>query len=78
MVGWSLALLFGTAAALRGAMGAPLPPADRAKHQRQVASTRAALGEEVVAAAWAEGRALPLEEAVASALEQQGAEVAAP
>jgi hypothetical protein len=34
---------------------------------------RVALGEEGLAAAWAEGRALPLDEAIALALEQTSA-----
>jgi hypothetical protein len=35
-----------------------------------VQDARAALGEEGLAAAWAEGRALPLDEAIAQALER--------
>jgi non-specific serine/threonine protein kinase len=62
------ARLFGTAVGLREAMGAPLPPADRAELDRAVAAVRTALGEEAFAAAWAEGRALAPEEAVQYAL----------
>jgi hypothetical protein len=62
------ARLFGAAEALREAIGTPLPPADRAEHDRSVAAVRTALGEEAFAAAWAEGRALTLEHAVAFAL----------
>src|SRR5205807_9482260 len=58
------ARLFGAAEGLREAMGAPLPPADRAEHDRSVAAVRAALVEEAFAAAWAAGRAMPLEEAI--------------
>jgi hypothetical protein len=36
---------------------------------------RAALGEAALAAAWAAGRAMPLEEAIRYALEEAGAEV---
>jgi hypothetical protein len=61
------AQLFG-AAALRDALGAPLPPADRADYERQVAAVRATLGEEAFAAVWAEGRGMPLEEAAAFAM----------
>jgi hypothetical protein len=46
---------------------------DPVTRDRQVAAVRAALGEEAFAAAWAEGRALPLEEAIALALEDTGA-----
>ncbi len=63
------ARLFGAAEGLREAMGAPLPPADRAEHERSVAAVRAALGEDAFAVAWAEGRAMSLEQAVANALQ---------
>jgi predicted ATPase/class 3 adenylate cyclase len=66
------ARLFGAAAALREAIGTPLLPdwlpewhTDR---ERLVAAARAELGEEAFAAAWAQGRALTLEEAVTYAL----------
>jgi hypothetical protein len=64
----SAAHLFGAAEGLRAAMGAPLPPPDRAAHDRCVAAVRDALGEEVFSAAWAAGRAQALEDTVASAL----------
>jgi predicted ATPase/DNA-binding SARP family transcriptional activator len=63
------ARLLGAAEGLREAMGAPLPPADRGEHDRCVAAVRTALGEEGVAAVWAEGRAMSLEAAVAHAME---------
>jgi tetratricopeptide (TPR) repeat protein len=63
------ALLGGAAEALREALGTPLPPDERAGHASAVQVARTALGEERFAAAWAEGRALPLEEAIALALE---------
>jgi len=62
------ARLGGAAEKLREALGQPLTPAERGDHDRAVAATRAALGEAAFAAAWAEGRVLPLEEAVALAL----------
>jgi predicted ATPase len=62
------ARLLGAAAALRDAIGAPLPPAERAAHERIVAPVRADLESAVFAAAWAEGQAMPLEQAVADAL----------
>jgi len=46
-----------------------LPAAAQAGYQDQIAALRQVLGEEAFAAAWAEGRALPPEEAIASALE---------
>jgi tetratricopeptide (TPR) repeat protein len=63
------ARLFGTAEALREAMGAALAPVDRAEHDRSVVAARTGLGEEAFAAAWAEGRALSLEDAIKYALE---------
>jgi len=65
------ALLFGAAEWLREAMGAALPPADRAEHDRSVAAVRTALGEQAFSAAWAEGRAMSLDEAVAFALAEE-------
>jgi non-specific serine/threonine protein kinase len=64
------ARLFGAVEALRAAMGYPLPPVQRAEHERSIAAVRAALGEATFAAAWAEGQAMPLEAAVADALNQ--------
>ncbi|MBI3973469.1 MAG: adenylate/guanylate cyclase domain-containing protein [Chloroflexi bacterium] len=63
------ARLLGAAEALREAIGAPLPPADRADYDRDVAVVRAGLGEATFATAWAEGRAMSLEQAVAYALQ---------
>ena len=62
----------GPAGALRAAIGAPLPPRDRTLHERDIAAVRARLGEAAFAAAWAEGRAMPPEQAVAFALEAPG------
>jgi non-specific serine/threonine protein kinase len=66
--GQRAARLWGAAEVLREVLGFPLPPEDRAVHQRAVAAARAQLGEEACATAWAEGRALPLEQAIADAL----------
>jgi tetratricopeptide (TPR) repeat protein len=65
------ARLGGVAAGLREALGVPLRPPERADHERAIATMRAVLGEDAFAAAWAAGRALPLEEAVALALEDR-------
>jgi tetratricopeptide (TPR) repeat protein len=61
--------LFGAAAALREAGGWVLDPVYRADHAHHVAAVRGALAEEAFAAAWAEGRGMSLERAVALALE---------
>jgi hypothetical protein len=70
------ARLFGVAEALREILGVPVLrhslsiPALRGTYERDVAAIRAALGAEACGAAWAAGRALPLEDAVAEALGQ--------
>ena len=63
-----MARLCGATAALREDTGWPLPPSKRAEHDRTVAAARAALGEDAFTAAWAKGRALPLEEAIKGSL----------
>ena len=50
-------------------MGASPPLFNPAEYNRTVAAARSALGEEAFAAAWAEGRALSLQQAVDFALE---------
>jgi predicted ATPase/DNA-binding SARP family transcriptional activator len=62
------AQLLGAAEAQCEAMGASPPVADPAEYDRTVAAARGALGEEAFAAAWAEGRALSLDDVVAFAL----------
>jgi len=64
------ALLFGAAEALRDAIGAPVPPADRADYERSVAAVRAQLDAAAFGAAWAEGRSTPLEQAITVALSE--------
>jgi predicted ATPase/DNA-binding XRE family transcriptional regulator len=59
------ARLLGTSAALRDEMGTPLVPIARADHDHAVNDTRAALGEDAFAAAWAEGSGMTLEEVMA-------------
>jgi predicted ATPase len=63
------ARLFGAAEALREAIGAPVPLVERAEYDRNVATARAQLDEATFASAWAEGRAMTLEQAVATAME---------
>ena len=60
------ARLWGAAEAVRAVLGAPQPPADRAKFAPMVEAAQVDPG--TWAAAWAEGRALPVEQAIASAL----------
>jgi non-specific serine/threonine protein kinase len=60
--------LAGAAAALREAIGAPLPPVDRPAFETVMQQARSALGEAPFAAAWTAGRALTPDEAVAEAL----------
>jgi predicted ATPase/class 3 adenylate cyclase len=61
------ARLFGAADALRDALGAPLPPADRPNYDRLIGAARSAIGEDQFSAAWSEGRAMTLEQAVREA-----------
>ncbi|MBI2761497.1 MAG: tetratricopeptide repeat protein [Chloroflexi bacterium] len=65
------ARLCGAAAALRAAMGAPLPSAGNSGFERAIAVARAVLDEAEFTAAWAAGQALSFEEAVADALSYQ-------
>jgi predicted ATPase/DNA-binding CsgD family transcriptional regulator len=60
--------LLGAAGALREAYGPPLSLAQQAAHDRTAAALQSALDPETFAAAWAAGRALPLDEAIAEAL----------
>lgn len=60
------ARLWGTAEALREALGAPMYPVDLTEYEQAVAKVRRELGEEVFVTAWAEGRTTPLEQALAA------------
>jgi hypothetical protein len=62
------ARLLGAADALREAIGTALSPAQLATHTLDVARVRSALGDDRFAAAWAEGRAMTLEQAIEYAL----------
>ena len=66
------ARLFGAAEALREAPGFPLPPYDHPEYDRREAAVRAEMGEKAFEVAWAEGRKMSLEEAVALALKEGG------
>jgi predicted ATPase/DNA-binding XRE family transcriptional regulator len=63
------ARLAGAAEALRVRIGAPGRPSDRDFNERHFAKARAQFGEAAFDSAWAEGRAMSPEEAIAYALE---------
>jgi DNA-binding CsgD family transcriptional regulator/tetratricopeptide (TPR) repeat protein len=60
------ARLYGAAESLRDANSIPIVPVYRAEYERSVAATRAQLGEQAFAAAWAEGRTMTPEQALAA------------
>jgi hypothetical protein len=60
--------LAGAAAALRQSVGAPLPPAERARLDQNLEAARQAMSNTAGAAAWMEGWAMPAEKAIAYAL----------
>jgi ATP/maltotriose-dependent transcriptional regulator MalT len=63
------ARLFGAADAIREKVGAPLPPCERAEHDRVTASVHARIGDEEFSRLRAEGRAMSPEEAFSRAQE---------
>jgi hypothetical protein len=62
------ARLFGAAEALREAMGIQLSCEEQEECERDFSIARSGLGESAFAAAWVEGRAMPVEQVVADAL----------
>jgi DNA-binding CsgD family transcriptional regulator/tetratricopeptide (TPR) repeat protein len=60
------ARIFGAAEALREAIEGPRPPVRQAIYKREVAAARAGLDDKAFAAAWAEGRAMAPEQALAT------------
>ena len=62
------ARLFGAATAMREADGLPVEPAFRKAHDRDVAVTRAALGDDAFGAAWSAGVAMSHSAALADAM----------
>ncbi|GAC1617168.1 MAG: hypothetical protein NVS4B11_06050 [Ktedonobacteraceae bacterium] len=60
------AWLWGAAEMLRETVGAPIPPVERTFYEQSVKAARAQLGEKRFATAWAEGRTMTLEQALAS------------
>jgi hypothetical protein len=63
------ARLWGAAERLRAALGCRPPPAARATYERALATACAQLGEAAFATAWEGGRALPVEQAIAEAVD---------
>lgn len=66
------ARLCGAAAALRDAIDAPRPPAERSDYERRLNGLRTQLGEVAFAAAWNQGRAMTVEEAIEYAITVAG------
>jgi tetratricopeptide (TPR) repeat protein len=62
-------VLFGTASIHREIMNSPTPPYERDQLEKATTTARLALGEEAFNAAWSEGRAMTLEQAVAYAID---------
>jgi predicted ATPase/DNA-binding SARP family transcriptional activator len=66
-------LLLSAAAATRDVLGLPLPPGNRAAYERDLATMRDRLNAAAWQAAWAEGQAMTLEQAIAEALTEEPA-----
>jgi hypothetical protein len=67
------ARLGGAAEALREVLGVPLSPDSRLGHDQALQAMDATLGERACAAAWAAGRAMPLDQAITLALSDTSA-----
>ncbi|MDQ3928632.1 MAG: tetratricopeptide repeat protein [Chloroflexota bacterium] len=67
------ARLHGAAEKLRMEIGVPIPPARRGPQERRVAAARGLIAGAVFMGAWAEGRAMTLEQVVAYALAEDAA-----
>ena len=63
------ARLFGVAEALGQLVGTRVPPAERMGYEQDLAAVRGVLSDESFAGAWAEGRAMSIEQAIAYALD---------
>jgi tetratricopeptide (TPR) repeat protein len=68
------ARLFAAAAALRAAIGAPLPPNEQATIEQEVIALRTALGGTTFDVAAATGQAMPLNQAIEDAAEEIASE----
>jgi hypothetical protein len=67
--------LFGSATAIRDALGTPPYDLCDAPHERLVAAIRVQLDAPIFDAAWAEGQEMTLDEAIAYALDERAADV---
>ncbi len=65
------ATLFGATENFYALLRFLMSPLERDHHERDLAATRAVLGEEIFSALWTEGSALTIEQAVAYALDEQ-------
>jgi predicted ATPase/class 3 adenylate cyclase len=63
---WWAARLWGAAETLRQTIGAPIAPRERPAYESSVTAVRAQLGEQPFATAWAEGRLMTPEQALAA------------
>jgi len=64
------ARLYGAAEALRQTIGIAMTPSEQLEYDGEIARLRAGIDEKDLAAAWAEGRAMTLEQAIALGLER--------
>ena len=69
------ARLLGAAEALRESLGVGLAPAEQTTHDETVEAVRSALTEDRFGADWRHGREMPLDDAIAYALEEEGARI---
>jgi predicted ATPase/DNA-binding SARP family transcriptional activator len=69
------ARLLGAAEALRESLGVGLAPAEQTTHDETVEAVRGALDEERFTRAWRQGREMPLDDAIAYALEEETARI---
>lgn len=60
------AQLWGVAEAIRAAIGIPIPPVELVDYEHSVSAARVHLGEKAFAAAWAQGRSMTPEQALAA------------
>jgi non-specific serine/threonine protein kinase len=65
--------LLGAAEALREDAGSPMTPSERVEYDREVSLLRLHLAEPAIASAWAEGRTMTKEQAIAEALAEDAA-----